>query len=55
MDDHTQLGEHVLQPHSVLEIYHTAVCVGGKGDTSLDQLLLFWYTQGIDGNYVDGV
>ena len=27
MDDHTQLGEDVLQPHSVLEVYHTAVCV----------------------------
>ena len=26
------MGLDVLQPHSVLEVYHTAVCVGGSGD-----------------------
>ena len=41
MDDHIQLEENVLQLHSVLEVYHTARCVGGSGDTSLERLVHF--------------
>ena len=29
----------VLQSHSVLEVYHTAICVGGLGDINLEQLV----------------
>ena len=60
MDDHTHLGEDVLQPHSVLEVYHIATCVCGRirgyqfGATGA-----FWgyvrQNQGIDGYYVDGI
>ena len=52
MDDHIQLVEGALQPHSVLEVYHhdTAVCVEGYqliGATRLNQGI-------IDSYYVEG-
>ena len=40
MDDHIQL-QGVHRPHSVLEVLHTAGCVGGYRDTSMEQLGLF--------------
>ena len=57
VDDHIELMEDALQPHSVLEVYHTNGCVGGWRDSyQFGATSAFWqYTCGIDSYYVDGV
>ena len=56
MDDHIQPMEDVLQPHSVLEVYNTTVCLVYKGIPVWSSTCFSVFnTRGVDSYYIDGV